>query len=177
MWYSCPLPVQQLLIFTNVLACLHSYSCHYFWHQPTFSPPSVRPNKHQRDAFSSGMSLNQFLMDRVIFLMIYLLIFSEKISALPKALLGLLPVRWGCVHMPAPLTHACGVFVSDTVSSCSSGRLALLCLLWCQYFCLCPWDRCQKPCAGREQFHGDYTQSNAKQIAKSLQHAGLHLSL
>lgn len=49
---------QQLLTFANVPLCLHAYLCHYFWHQLFSFIDTVRPNNHQTDAFSSGMSLN-----------------------------------------------------------------------------------------------------------------------
>lgn len=70
---------QHLLTFANIPACV---LCAFISGiNPTFFflHDTVRPNNHQTDAFSSGMSLNSFLTDRAISLL-FIYSFSPRRS-------------------------------------------------------------------------------------------------
>lgn len=124
--------------------------------------------------FPQGCHWTNFWTDRAIFLL-FIYSFSLRRSRPFKNTAWFSSSALNVCTRQRYSAHASGVFVSETVSSRSSGRFALPCLLWCHYICFCAWDRCQKACVGRRWFHEDYAEYNAKQVTKSLQDAGLHL--
>lgn len=138
-----------------------------------FLHDTVRPNNHQTDAFSSGMSLNSFLMDRAISLFIYSFSLRRSRPFKNTACFSSSALKL-CAHTSAiPHMHAVSLYLKQSV------LVQVVDLLFSTCCAVITFASAHGTGARRHVLGGSdsmkTTEYKAKQITKSLQDAGLHL--